>query len=211
VTTPRHLDAAAPPVAVRSPERSGELPPRALPLSADLAGDPLGESEGRTTGEVDGLLAAVFGDCSDLDQVRDRIAAASRALDIAVAHIPAEAGAVFLHDLAQQDLLVASARGPKADRIEHLRLAPGEGVAGFTAKEGLALNITDLAEHPRFFIGVHQGSTDTRAIVCAPVLDGERVLGAIELINRVGRTPSFTEGELNALCYIGQRLGECIG
>ena len=68
--------------------------------------------------------------------------------------------------------------------LRHLRLRPGEGIAGQVALQQRPMLVTDVGASPFFSTRVDQvtGFT-TRAVLCAPLLFGGRTLGVIEVVN----------------------------
>ncbi len=91
-------------------------------------------------------------------------------------------------------------------RLEGVKLAVGEGVAGAAASERRSLLVPDVAEEPRFFPGADEESRfSTRSIVAAPVPDGERLLAVVELVNARGSEP-FTERDRAVLVKIAAEL-----
>jgi len=131
-------------------------------------------------------------------------------LDMAMDKVPAESGAVLFADVNGQELYFASARGPKANEIMQFRVPMGIGVAGFCAREGVSLAISDAQRDPRFYAKISQSlNYDTQSVACAPVQLEGRVYGCLELVNRAGGT-TFTSNEVNALTYIGNQLAQYI-
>jgi GAF domain-containing protein len=54
--------------------------------------------------------------------------------------------------------------------------------------------VLDVRKDPRFFTKVDETmGFHTQALVCVPLLDGERVLGVIEAINKLGDRDFSTE------------------
>ncbi|MEM1347054.1 MAG: GAF domain-containing protein [Myxococcota bacterium] len=131
-------------------------------------------------------------------------------LDMAMEKVPAESGAVLFADVNGQELYFASARGPKANEIMQFRVPMGIGVAGFCAREGVSLAISDAQRDPRFYAKISQSlSYDTQSVACAPIQLEGRVYGCLELVNRAGGT-TFSSNEVNALTYIGNQLAQYI-
>ncbi len=89
---------------------------------------------------------------------------------------------------------LAVGRGSK--KLKGMTIKPGEGVAGWVAKEKKPLLVTDVSNDPRFSKRVDSITRyKTRSIICVPLLAKDRCLGVIELINRP-RTKEFTEEDL---------------
>ncbi len=89
---------------------------------------------------------------------------------------------------------IAVGRGSK--KLKGMSIKPGEGVAGWVAKEKKPLLVTDVSTDPRFSNRLDSITQyRTRSIICVPLLAKNKCLGVIELINRP-RTKEFTEEDL---------------
>jgi hypothetical protein len=200
--------------AERTRRESGAQPEvKVLSESTTLHDRQLGERLRRaaTQGEEAGdeLLAEVFERMMDIElRAPDVDRAAEMALQIAVKCVDADSGAVLLADLNTNDLRFAATHGPKAQEVKKLRLRMGQGIAGFSAMEGLTLSVADVARDPRWYKQIAQKvGYETRSILCAAMLHEGRSYGCIELINRRGR-PSFGAADAAALSYIATHLAE---
>jgi diguanylate cyclase (GGDEF)-like protein len=84
------------------------------------------------------------------------------------------------------------------------RLKVGEGIAGWVAQHGEGILVEDVRKDPRFcsrFDAVTQ--FETRSIICVPLKNREKVLGVLNLINRIEQT-SFTERDMCSLQTIAE-------
>jgi len=98
-----------------------------------------------------------------------------------------EAWSLLLMDEEHQDLRFEIATGEQGPLVKQFRLKLGEGIAGWVAGEGEALIVEDVRTDPRF--AAHVDSTTgftTRAILCVPLKSKGKVLGVIELVNKLG-------------------------
>lgn len=159
--------------------------------------------------DSDELLAKVFEEMMDLQLEGPDIAGAAEfALRLATKYIDVESGSVVLADIDKDDLYFAAAVGPKANDVKKFRLKTGQGIAGFSAREGLTLSVSDAPRDPRFYKQISEALRyDNRSILCAPMVYDGRAYGCIELINRRGRS-NFGAADLAALSYIATQLGE---
>src|SRR5262245_50848754 len=117
--------------------------------------------------------------------------------------ISATAGALFLTDEDANDLVVSAAIGGSADRMMDVRVPLGHGIAGGVALSGLPLAVTSAGTDPRWAKDIGQRVAyvpDT--IVCVPLFYDDRVIGALELLDKVGG--SFSAGDLHTLGLFGQ-------
>lgn len=113
--------------------------------------------------------------------------------------IKAEAWSILLVDEETQELVFEKSRGGKGRKVEKFRLKIGEGIAGWVAKEGVPLVIPDVSKDPRFFKEIDRAlEFKTKSILCVPIISKGRVLGVLEVVNKLGNEP-FGKEDLNLL------------
>lgn len=101
-----------------------------------------------------------------------------------------EAWSLLLLDEERGELSFEMATGRYAATVKGFRLKLGQGIAGWVAKEGEPLIIPRAGEDPRFFIEIDRSTGfETRSILCVPLKSKGKVLGALELINKLGERP----------------------
>jgi diguanylate cyclase (GGDEF)-like protein len=89
--------------------------------------------------------------------------------------------------------------GDGADALRGSLLKVGEGVAGWVARTGESVLIEDVHKDPRFCRRFDDlSSFTTRSIVCVPMKNRGRVLGVIELINKI-EEGTFSDLDMRAL------------
>jgi diguanylate cyclase (GGDEF)-like protein len=89
--------------------------------------------------------------------------------------------------------------GQSADVLKASRLRLGEGIAGWVAQTGESVLLEDARLDQRFCSRFDDASSfTTRSIICVPMKIGDRVLGVIELINRMEEMV-FTDLDMRAL------------
>lgn len=89
--------------------------------------------------------------------------------------------------------------GQSAEVLTGSRLRLGEGIAGWVAQSGESVLLEDARLDQRFCSRFDEASSfTTRSIICVPMKIGDRVLGVIELINRIEET-IFTDLDMRAL------------
>lgn len=109
----------------------------------------------------------------------------------------AEAGSIFLPDLETGELIIHSASGDMAPKLNATRIPKGRGVAGAVFENKDSINIKDPKNDPR-----HYGKVDektgfqTRAMVTVPLLSGDQCLGVVQVLNPIGRD-FFDDDDLN--------------
>ncbi|MEW6266801.1 MAG: response regulator [Thermodesulfobacteriota bacterium] len=101
----------------------------------------------------------------------------------------ATGSAIWLADLATGDLVCRQATGPRAEQVRSWRLAPGQGLVGWTASHGRSLMVEDALADPRHFDKVDQSTgLATRSVLTAPLKAKGGVLGALQVVDiRPGR------------------------
>lgn len=121
--------------------------------------------------------------------------------------IDAERSTLFLVDHDTQELWSKIIQG--TTNVE-IRLAIGQGVAGWVAKTGKSLNIRDAYNDPRFNKKVDESTGyQTRNILCQPIrnLQGD-IIGVIQVLNRV--SGNFTDSDEYMLSAIAAQAAIAI-
>ncbi|MGB0966489.1 MAG: PP2C family protein-serine/threonine phosphatase, partial [Litorivicinus sp.] len=111
--------------------------------------------------------------------------------------IGVEAGSLFLLNEARDQLVCLAAYGPTD--IKGMRVPTGKGVIG-KAVETRQASITDARQSTDFTGHVDRRTQfQTRMLLTAPLLSGERCLGAVQLINPIPSSRVFDQSSLEAL------------
>ncbi len=135
-------------------------------------------------------LAAELGREPRLDQLLLMILEKSRGW------IKAEACSIFLPDQESGDLVIHSAHGSSTPQLSALRIPAGKGVVGTALQERKLIRVDDVSKDPRFYGNVDKKTGWlTKALVAAPLLDGESCVGVIEFLNPIGRDYFSTRDE----------------
>jgi len=109
-----------------------------------------------------------------------------------------EAGSLLLIDDKTGELVFQIALGEKAEGVKPFRLQMGQGIAGHVAQSGEPLMISDVQKDRRHYKEVDV-TTDflTRSILCVPMIFKGKVIGVIEIMNKL--EGGFTENDLTLL------------
>lgn len=108
--------------------------------------------------------------------------------------IKAEVWSILLVDEETNELVFEKSRGGKRRKVEKFRLKIGEGIAGWVAKEGVPLVVPDVSRDPRFFKEIDWAlEFKTRSILCVPIISKGKVLGVLEVVNKLGDNPFSKE------------------
>ena len=113
----------------------------------------------------------------------------------------AEACSIFLPDPATGELVIHSAHGDSSPQLGGLRVPAGQGIVGAAMAERKMIRVDNVSQDPRFFAKAdEQTGWKTRALLAAPLLDGDECLGVIEFLNPQGR-PAFTREDEEYMQY----------
>jgi GAF domain-containing protein len=134
----------------------------------------------------------------------DLIALLNDLLVSALAVVGAKDGSLLLVDEESGDLVFAVVLGEARDRLTGYHLPPGQGIAGWVALNRQAQVVHDVHADPRFYPDVDEASGfRTRTLACVPLVDGDRLLGVIEAINKTADR-AFTEEDNDLLAVVAQ-------
>lgn len=193
--TPKKADAAAKPAAAKA-DKPAPKPVKPAPARKRLSGDD--------------LIAELFEAFSDLHFLRDALEGAEFTLSVTLEKIPSEVGIVSLYDIDKREFVVVRQHGGEKSALLH-RLPERSPIAHAAMRSRRAVVVADARTDRRpaddrwtKAIGV-----DLVSYVCAPVEQGGRYIGLIELANPLdgGR---FTDGDGHALTYIGEQFAEFV-
>jgi PAS domain S-box-containing protein len=111
-----------------------------------------------------------------------------------------EIGALLLIDDADGALRFRKALGPAGEWLIDRRLTPNEGIAGWVVTHRQSLRVNDPQSDPRYARRFEQVTgLAVHSVMAAPLIVKERVIGAIEVVNRPGGMSESDETLLNAL------------
>jgi K+-sensing histidine kinase KdpD len=104
-------------------------------------------------------------------------------LDAASRSIDADRGTLYLLDYATGELWSKVAQG---NNIVEIRLPVGKGLAGYVAKTGEVVNITDAYKDPRFNPEIDKKSGyKTHNVLCMPMKDKDgKIFGVFQFLNK---------------------------
>lgn len=129
---------------------------------------------------VHSLLGAIM----DPDALLVRISEESRTV------ASAEAASVMLYDGETDELYFQVALGDSGDQDalkREVRLKMGQGIAGLAAQTRRAVSVPDVTKDPRFFSDADAASQfQTRSLLAVPMMDRDRLIGVLEVVNKVG-------------------------
>jgi diguanylate cyclase (GGDEF)-like protein len=106
---------------------------------------------------------------------------------------------LLLMDDDGRHLVFEIAVGASGGTLKGSRLQVGEGIAGWVANTGQSLLVADVQGDERFCRRFDElCDFTTRSLICVPMKNRGKVLGVIELVNRLEET-SFSDLDMRAL------------
>jgi sigma-B regulation protein RsbU (phosphoserine phosphatase) len=92
---------------------------------------------------------------------------------------------VWLIDPETHELVCRQAAGSRSEVVRGWRLAPGQGIAGWVARSGESLIVSDTRTDERHFKGVEQQSgVELRSILSVPLRVKDEVIGVLEVLDK---------------------------
>lgn len=118
--------------------------------------------------------------------------------------ISARSGSLFLIDEEAQDLVFEVAIGPAAQEVKKFRVPLGHGIAGLVALSGQPMAIADTSQAEHFATDIANSiNYIPKSILCVPLFYDDRVIGAIELLDKIGKD-SFSPQDIETLGSFAQ-------
>jgi signal transduction histidine kinase len=149
------------------------------------------------------VLSQVLASTLDLFTLLDLIVNAARDLT------HSEATSILLVDHKTGDLYFEAATGSKSEEIKRL-VVPPDSLAGWVVREGRYQIINDVSRDRRFFAQSDQSTGfQTRSLIAVPMKVKDKVIGALEAVNRVDDAP-FTENDLELLTTLSAQAAVAI-
>lgn len=129
-----------------------------------------------------------------------------RGLESIAAHVGAEAGSLWLLENEDREIVCQASVGPSP--ITGLRLGIDEGIVGKSVRENVCQTVFDVSQDPNFSHKMDDESGfQTRSILCAPMRFSEKVIGAVELINKSGGDGRFSLADAHLLQVLASSAG----
>jgi GAF domain-containing protein len=118
-------------------------------------------------------------------------------LGSALAVLGSSDGSLLLLDDETEELVFVVVHGTARERLTGYRLPPGRGIAGWVADQKEPAIVQDVQKDKRFYPQVDETfGFRTQTLACVPLLDGDRVLGVIEAINKLDHREFSPEDHL---------------
>jgi len=105
------------------------------------------------------------------------------------------ASTLMLLDEKTGELVFTVPRGFKSEKPREIRIPPGKGIAGWVAKHGKPIWVSDVRDDPRYYPdGDAISGFETQNILCVPVRGRDKIIGVLKVINKKDGTP-FTKSD----------------
>lgn len=128
-----------------------------------------------------------------------------RAINSAVELTGSEAGSLLFVDNNTGELFFDVASGEKGEVVKTVRLAKGQGIAGWVAENHLPIIIENAQSDYRFFRTADEISGfKTMNMVCVPVETKDRLLGVLQVINK--RDGMFNSRDMMVMVAFSQQV-----
>lgn len=121
----------------------------------------------------------------------------------------AEAGMLLLLDPDTGELVFSVVEGISGNLLQR-RVTKEEGIVGWVVTQGQPLIVNDVSKDERHSEDVEKGlDLDTRSLICLPLAYKGRVIGALEILNKVSGE-GFDEDDLDLLAALASQSGTAI-
>lgn len=111
---------------------------------------------------------------------------------------------LLLKDPKTGDMVFTVVVGSNKEKLQGVRVAKGEGIAGHILSTGESVIVQKVQEDERFSMRIDEATGfQTRSIIGVPLKTDEKIFGVIELINKISGD-NFTEVEMHLLASIAE-------
>ncbi len=139
---------------------------------------------------------------ADLKQLLNQI------ISLATKVLGAKTGSVMLINPENRELYISAAIGLEKEVIWNTRLKMGSSIAGFVAEKGTPLMIEDVEKDARFR-RINKQKYETKSLLSVPLKIKYKVLGVINLNNKIDGTP-FSKSDLQLLITFASQASVAI-
>ncbi len=125
-------------------------------------------------------------------------------LEAALVAVDSENGSLLLLDEETGELVFVEVIGEAREKLLNYRLPKGQGIAGWSVAKRQPRLVANTQNEPEFSAMVDRYTgMKTKSLICIPLLDGERRLGAIEVVNTRSGRP-LAEEDMDVLQLVGK-------
>jgi hypothetical protein len=153
------------------------------------------------------LITDLFEAMHTLHFLRDSLEGADFILALVMEKLPSMVGLVHFYDINAREFVVVRAVGPGGAKALQVRTSEKEPLIAEAMRSRRAVVIEDATNDPRAQNGRWALIGSCRSLVCAPVEQGGRFLGLLEVSNPRDGGP-YHESDGHALTYMGEQFAE---
>lgn len=122
--------------------------------------------------------------------------------------IEAKSGSIMLIQKPENILTIEASIGLRSDIVKRTRLELGSSIAGYVAQKGTPLMVEDIEKDHRFSHSSKKHYV-TRSLLCVPLKVKDKILGVINLSDKVDGHP-FTHDDLRLLTTFASQAAMAI-
>jgi GAF domain-containing protein len=149
-------------------------------------------------------LSSLQHSISQIDNTTNAYNLVNQVLQYALDAVDSENGSLSLLDEEKGDLVFVTVIGETREKLLNYRLPKGQGVSHWAIKTQKTILVEDARREPVISpLGNNLADQKALTLICVPLLDGKRPLGAIEVVNTRNGRP-FNQGDKEVLILIGQ-------
>lgn len=109
-----------------------------------------------------------------------------------------ETGSLLLIDMETNELVFKITLQGDTEKLAPYRLKMGQGIAGWVAQQGEPLLVPDVRLDPRHYGAIDEAVGFTsRSMMCVPLTVKDKVIGVIEVINKLGGISPHSEAQFD--------------
>jgi len=173
-----------------------------------MAGD-LKHEMNQLRGKLDAIKDLPFG----LEKFPDLKTLLDHYISVILKITDTDAGSVILQETTGAEaeggeprLVMYGCAGPASEKLRGWHMSYGEGIVGWVVSTGMPYLSDEVVNDPRWARVVGETMEyPTKDIMCVPMKVGEKVIGAIEVLNKHGMP--FTRDDLGILAFIAGHIG----
>jgi putative methionine-R-sulfoxide reductase with GAF domain len=118
------------------------------------------------------------------------------------------ASTLMLLDEKTGELVFSVPSGPEADKLIDIRIPPGKGIAGWVLEQEQSALVPNVKEDSRFYQNIDENTGfETKSILCVPLKVKTKLIGVLEVINKIDGSCFTEEDELLLNMFSYQAAG----
>ena len=122
----------------------------------------------------------------------------------------AAAATIFLVDEAEESLVFRVAVGPNPHELQGMKIPINKGIAGYVAMTGQPIAVSNTEQDARFYASFAKSTGYVpQSILATPLLSGERVIGVMEILDKIDAT-SFGLQDMEMMSLFAQQASLAI-